>query len=388
MKKLFIAAMALAAMVSCSKETEDVVLTSKEKSVSVTIQNSKLGSRAEIDGTTIDVTAVGGEAGETTLAEDKEVAASASQLEILFANAQGVILKSMPLVKPEDGTSTNHPDSNDTSDYTYGEASNKEYTFHHVPEQVTRIAVVRYEDNDITITDGSTPLTDVLAKAQDEKLNRTRGTQEIVLYAENNLKKSTECYIDETNKLTYYYYTAELTVTPQVARVELINVTCDDLGSLNVDEDDVTYGYDELTIKKFTFGNYTKTWTENNVLYGEACDEYSEDGSTKALLPVAGNAWSWNIATQAVPTMTLDLDVAAHNWFVNNKEKTVSIKGLSKTKGSKTTDVTEFKKGEVYRIALNFNESHIDETDDALCVKAKVDILTWTVTPVYPVFGN
>lgn len=384
MKKLFIAAMALATIVSCSKDDAgDAVLTSKMKSVTVTIQNSKLGSRAEVDGTKINVTAQGGEAEETLLAEDNELVASAGQLDILFANNAGVILKAMDLVN-QNGVEE-HPAE---GDYVAGEIDGTTYTFHRVPEQVTRVAVVRLQPNDISIEEGSTTLEQVLAKAQDEKLNLQRSTQEIVLYAEDNLAPSTDCYVDEENNLTYYYYTADLIVTPQFARVELVNVTCDDLGALNADDDDVSFSYDELTIKKFSFGNYTKTWEKDNILYGEACDEYKEDGSTKALVPADGMAWSWNIATQTVPAMTLELDVAAHDWNVNNKEKTVSIKGLTKTKGSSTTDVTTFDRGNVYRIALNFNESHIDETDDALCVKATVEIKNWTIVPVFPVFGN
>ena len=384
MKKLFIAAMALATIVSCSKDDAgDAVLTSKMKSVTVTIQNSKLGSRAEVDGTKIDVTAKGGEAEETLLAKDNELVASAGQLDILFANKAGVILKAMDLVN-QNGV-TEHPAE---GDYVAGKIEGTTYTFHRVPEQVTRVAVVRLQPNDITITEGSTTLDEVLAKAKDETLNLKRSTQEITLYAEDDLDPSTDCYVDEENNLTYYYYTANLIVTPQFARVELVNVTCDDLGALNADDDDVSFSYDELTIKKFSFGNYTKTWGENNILYGEACDEYKEDGSTKALIPAAGKAWSWNIATQPVPAMTLELDVKAHDWNVNNKEKTVSIKGLTKTKGSSTTDVTTFDRGNVYRIALNFNESHIDETDDALCVKATVEIKSWTIVPVIPDFGN
>ena len=406
MKKLFVCAMALAAFVSCSKDdVADPALTSKMKSVTITIQNSEMNpTRAKVSGGTIDVTAEGGEAGESLLVNNNELAASANQLTILFANAQGLILKAMPLVKPADGTATNHPTSNDTSDYTYGETlanapAYQQYTYHHVPEQVTRIAVVRLQEKDPAITENSTNLSYVLALAQDESLNLQRGVQEIILYAEDNLVKASEdptlCWTDPNTGLKYYYYTATLTVEPQVARVELIGVTCRDLGDLNIDliegtenPNIETQGLDELTIKKFYFNNYTKTWTANNVLYGSYCPTACKHEMKKGIAPVSGSAWSWNIAEQEVPQMTLELDAVAHDWTVNNPGKTVTVVGLKDNEELTEANVSTFQKGHVYRLDLNFSEANIDATDDALCVIATVEVKTWTVVPVYPVFGQ
>ena len=113
MKKIFIVAMALAAFVSCSKDDGvDKVLTSKEKSVSVTIQNSVIsGTRATVKGSDESFTpeAIGGEAGRTdqvgTKGEDGEtetLVADLGTLQILFANQAGQVLHAMPLVNTAD----------------------------------------------------------------------------------------------------------------------------------------------------------------------------------------------------------------------------------------------------------------------------------------------
>ena len=84
MKKLFIAAMALATIVSCSKdEGVDEVLTSSKKSVKITIDNLAKGTRA-----------AGGEtlAADANDATNKLAAATDKDLVFLFADAGGNVL--------------------------------------------------------------------------------------------------------------------------------------------------------------------------------------------------------------------------------------------------------------------------------------------------------
>ena len=104
MKKLFIAAMALATIVSCSKDDADTVLTSKQKSVTVTIQNSKIGAtRATVTGDQLIPIAVSGAAGTTVQVDQLEtLVANLSDLKILFANSAGVVVKKMNLVNTPD----------------------------------------------------------------------------------------------------------------------------------------------------------------------------------------------------------------------------------------------------------------------------------------------
>lgn len=431
MKKIFIVAMALAAFVSCSKDDGvDKVLTSKEKSVSVTIQNSVIsGTRATVTGETLNPTPNGGEAGLTkqvgkpgmgTDADNstETLVADINQLTILFANQAGQVLHAMPLVNTADddihASENGTNEDNDPSEYVPGTNSGDElpngsgvYEFHRVPEAVTRVAVIR----DVNLENAETlvgkTLADIQKDAVDES-DRNVDVQSIFLYAEGDLTVSNKCYEDTINGVTttYNYYTTILDILPQYTRFELVSVSCDDLGELNTDQidgkDDIsTVGLDELQLVKFTIPlngkEYKKTWTvtENNnwTLYGDACTaetckakdtEITADDEQGA----AGYAWSWNmapgklnLAADSAP-MVLDLNAYSHHMFVNNKAKTVKVVSLN------GEDEFELKKGEVYRMALSFKESNIDKTDDQLCVQATVVINKWKVVLVTPEFAT
>ena len=337
MKKIFIVAMALAAFVSCSKDDGvDKVLTSKEKSVSVTIQNSVIsGTRATVTGETLKPTPDGGEAGltkqvgtagtETAVNGSTEtLVADLRKLTILFANQAGQVLHAMPLVNEADddihnGESGTNED-NQPNEYVPGTnpgttvpAEGGVYEFHRVPEAVTRVAVIR----DVTLTDTDNPealdpealkalVGKTLAKIQEaavDESDRAVDVQSIFLYAEGDLTVSNKCYEDTVNsvKTTYNYYTTTLDIKPQYTRFELVSVSCNDLGNLNTDQkdgkDDIsTVGLDELQLVKFTIPlngmKYTKTWTvtENNnwTLYGSACKAW--DATKDAEKPCAKDA--------------------------------------------------------------------------------------------------
>ena len=112
MKKLFVCAMALAAFVSCSKDdVQGPALDSANKTVEIVVKNGALATRA-------------GEAGITTPADgkhgDQVASANAEQLDVLFANASGEILKVLPL----SGTPTTddtHSNNTITGEYVVGE---------------------------------------------------------------------------------------------------------------------------------------------------------------------------------------------------------------------------------------------------------------------------
>ncbi len=417
MKKLFVAVLAIAALAACQKDAVDTVVTSKEKSVLVSIQNSVIsGTRSEVDGDTLDPKANGGEAGLTDQVgttgaegETETLVAKLETLQILFVNSSNVVVKSMNLVNDADDQ---FHTENGTNEGEYvpgaitGTAPSQTYAFHRVPETVTGVAVIRnFTENPITITDGTTTLDDLKAAAEDETLARQLGVQDIFLYGYNPLDKSNECYTAEVKgvETTYYYYTATIDIKPQFARFELTQVSCNDLGKYNVDVDDagnlnlLTYGLDELTLGVFTMPlngkEYTKTFNASfegtpaagTKFYGKYCDEYEENVST-LLAAGDGLAWSWNVAegTLALDTlpMTLTLNAYAHDYIVNNPAKVVRVVKLN------NEAAFEFEKGKVYRLELDFSEDNIDETDDMLCVQATVAIADWTVVLVEPTYGN
>lgn len=423
MKKLFVAVLALAALAACQKDAVDTVVTSKEKSVLVSIQNSVIsGTRSEVDGSTLKPGAQGGEAGLTDQVgttgldgETETLVADLETLKILFVNSSNVVVKSMNLVNDADDQIHTENGTN-AGEYVpgaiTGDAPSQTYAFHRVPETVTGVAVIRnFTTNPITITDGKTTLADLKAAAEDEARAGQLGVQDIFLYGYQSLGQSDKCYTADVNgvETTYYYYTATVDIKPQFARFELTQVSCNDLGKYNVDYvkdengDDttelnlLTYGFDELTLGVFTMPlngkEYTKTFNASfegtpatgTKFYGQYCDKYEENVST-LLAAGEGMAWSWNVAegTLALDTlpMTLTLNAYAHDYIVNNPAKVVRVVKLNNEAAFK------LEKGKVYRLALDFSEDNIDETDDMLCVQATVAIADWKVVLVKPTYGN
>lgn len=423
MKKIFIVAMALAAFVSCSKDDGvDKVLTSKEKSVSVTIQNSVIsGTRAVVKGSDAEFTpdAIGGGAGLTDQVgktgadgETETLVADLGTLQILFANQAGQVLHAMPLVNTADDDIHNGEngtnEDNQPNEYVPGTNSGMTvpaeggvYTFHRVPEAVTRIAVIRDTKGLAGQALEGQTLASIQAWALEEEEARELDVQNIFLYAEGDLEPSDdECYVDEVGgvETTYYFYITTLNIEPQYTRFELVSVSCDDLGGLNTDVDGegnpniATVGLDELELVKFTIPlngvAYTKTWEAGTILYGGACADAEKCGKDKSTEVTAGEnlAWSWNMApgklALGTAPMVLDLNADSHHMFVNNPAKTVRVVKLN---GNPDFALD---KGKVYRMELEFLEENIDKTDDQLCVEATVKIADWEVVLVTPEFAT
>ena len=254
MKKLFVSLMAVAALVSCSKDEvgNGPALDSKNKSIEITILNGSGSTR--VDG---GITAPGVGAVVDGQQTNKMASASATQLKVLFANSSGEILKVLPLVNTGSATDKTH-DPDHSAEYVPGTTNVQDsYIWHNVPWAVTQIAVARYESNDIAITEktetvAGTNLSAVAALATSETLNIGRELQTIVLYGVDkelvDLKQT-----HEVDGVSYHYWKAEVTVTPQLARFEVNNIQCIDLGYLNTDGDARTYGFDALTATSLTW---------------------------------------------------------------------------------------------------------------------------------------
>ena len=404
MKKLFIAAMALATIVSCSKDDAgDTVLTSKQKSVTITIANSALETRATLNG----------EQTSESLATTGDACVVASDLQVFFANSAGTILKEMKLSgTPED---VDH-----TKEYQYGVKTDADantqgsYIFHRVPAEVTQVAVARYETGDLpenkTNWEGQN-ISALAALASNEEKNVARELSDIVLYDADGLTYSEEC--TTIDGVVYNLYTADLTIAPAFARVELVKIQCTDLGS-DITSDGNSTGYDELTLKTFAWGpangtNYLYTWpTAQPILYGSYVPDDNKDafgntisvtGNNRKNEWTANTAISWNVAdqvaapTEAVP-MVLTMGGQAYERFVQN-DPTLTITKLYQTQtpgenGTVTLSnpLDKFTKKNIYRFNVIFKESNLDTTDDNICVKVLVTIDTWTVVDVYPEFKN
>ena len=400
MKKLFIAAMALATIVSCSKDdAEGPALDSNNKSVSITIVNSSNGTRANAS--------IQDETKSNVVAET-----DAKKLDILFA-AGDVIVCRKSLV----GDSETHGSGD--AEFTYGQTTtngNKvTYEFHNIPAAVTAIAVVRTDDvkdTDYSVAAANTKnmtLTAYKTLAESETANVNRTLDQIVLYGEDKQLKDLNT-THEVNGIAYHMWQAEVTVEPLVARLEITKIGCTDLGNLNTNDNLKDYGYDELDINTLKWGSHqiepTVGDTEKIIGTVYSQGEYISDatGADTNRQPVAGSrsntltagsdkVWAWNIApTNNITSdnkMVIDITPYAYGYSIaetiKSKKDELKIDKIVDNSGNTVT----FEKGKIYKLPIEFTEADITNTDAALCVEVVVEIASWTIVDnIKPNFAN
>ncbi|MBQ6581927.1 MAG: hypothetical protein IIX32_08035 [Alistipes sp.] len=405
MKKLFVCAMALAAFVSCSKDdVQGPALDSANKSVSITIENTTT-TRAAYTG------------GETTAQAAAKVA-QASELKILFANDGGTVLKELSLVGGNSWDDT-HTGGTTTETQYVPAADNAEgegtYTWHNVPWDVTRIAVVRYEAGDlgegVTSAVGLDLEDNIKKMATDETLNVARSADQIVLYVDADLKDSGATH--RVGDIIYHVWDANVTVAPALARFEINMIKCADLGVHDGSTTGSEYSFDELDILSMVWTDEkgdtyavpvtSKTWrgaTTSMVgtLYGQytaaaegkvsdKCTDNTTRTEPTEVAPESG-VWSWNIdpVETQFKSMVVDINAYAYDYTLSNNKTPLYIKGLNTAENASEDNIT-FVAGNVYNMDIEFLEQHIAD-EDQLCVKVTVSIDSWTVNPVFPVFGK
>ena len=406
MKKIFIVAMALAAFVSCSKDDEDVALTSGKKAIAIEILNAKNATRASLD------------AGNTVAGEEKPCA-SFDELQVLFANNTGVIVENYKL--------------NAGEEVTVADQEGKSYMFHGVDQSVTQVAVARWSSSDnITITNGTTNISALLALATDLEKNANRAIADIALYGvDDSLTETTETHTGSPvtgnthatgETTTYKVYTAEIEVAPRFARVEISSISCTDLGDENKDGvADLVTGYDEMVLGDFSFTKDGHTYTLNAIKGNKWSGTHkyvtgtdTDGNKIWAVTPAdkvvreskpATGVWSWNVKEDSSwAEMNLALTVDAADYKVQVKDRNLNIANLEydgdatdpTAYGFKATTVdtatkyylNTYKKNHIYQLSIPFSETNLDEVNEDMCVKVKVTIVDWVVVPVKPVFGN
>lgn len=406
MKKLFVAVLAIAALAACNKEEafNGPSVDSKNKSIEITILNASSTRAAAEETVPGDVPA--GDAVEGT----HDAVVNDTDLKVLFADATGLVLNELQLT----AQAASDVHESQTPEYLPGKSETAgTYVWHNVPAAVTQIAVVRYETGDITFAPGTLNLTDYETLATDKR-NEGREIDDVVLYGADvdGLAKGDDCAT--INGVDYYIYTANVTVAPKLARLEINNIQCYDLGDLN---DDVvmeggvptttanfaTVGIDELTLKTFswtgvqqgdTLGStatevFSITIPDNTVLKGS----YAETGNTlnsdevaddDAFRPTAGKVWAWNFVPQNFAQMTLMMDAKAYDYQLPvTNDLAINVTGLKKGE----TAISKYEAGNIYKLNLLFSEGDI-AGQEGICVNVVVTIQDWKVNVVTPVFGK
>ena len=413
MKKLFVCAMALAAFVSCSKDdVQGPELGSGNKSVSIAIKNSAVATRAGEAG----ITAPG--IGEVIEGEQTKQVAQASQLFVLFADGDE-IKKILPLAAGDSDDQHTGIDynANPVAQYVAGETKEVGgelvYTWHNVPWEVDKIAVVRTsatEEEDAAYYGVNATVKSVAAfeeLAKNETVNLDRELSDIVLFGQAPLKDTNETH--EVNGITYHYYRADVKVAPQFARFEINNIECEDLGNYNPYKasNDGAYSFDELDVlnlqwtssKKNTYkidvtapaiiGTLYGTYVPEGDTYADPNNRFTGDnesreaGNEDDIQAGANKVWSWNVLPTDWTGMTVGLKAYAYDYALaegdadkgieSGRDLTLNVVGLNGTAGD-----YEFKAGEIYKLNLTFKEKDVRD-EDQLCVEVTVDIASWTI---------
>ena len=376
MKKLLLSLAALAMIaVGCEKNEGPNVIESNKKSVDITIVNGVQATKAVAE---VTPTPVGG-AGAIQDREDKQAAASTTELKVLFANAAGNVVEAYSFAEAK---------------AVENEAGKWNYRFHGVHESVTQVAVVRNNAEEFVGTNLS-----VYANAAAKEVI-VADLSALNLYGSSDIAwdgKTTCTVTDAAHNTEYIYnlYTAQVDVVPTLARVEITGITCTDLGETTFKastDPTVTGGFDELALQKIAFGEdeaYYYTFTANDILKGVYKDETEADRTTKRDLvpynPGENKVIAWNIAPSvAYPSdnvpMTLYVEASAYDYDVNTADKTLTINGL--------TGAPKFERSKIYRLAINFKESNLDESNEAICVDVTVKIADWVIVEVDPEFAT
>ena len=384
MKKLFVSLMAIAALVSCSKEEDQgIALDSKNKTVEITIKNASQASR--VAGAITDPGVA--DEGQT----NKMASADAGDLWVLFAAGDDVLAAKKLTATGTTDITHDGVSSEYVADSQNGEGEGT-YIWHNVPWQVTNIAVVRTDatlDADFygTAGEGKKTLTNYNDRAKSEEANLTRGLDKIVLYGTGALTDMNITH--EVDGVSYHYWKADVEVKPWVARFEVNQIKCKDLGTLNVDGINTTYGFDELLAKKLTWTStagtsYTAAYEGENTTLGTMYGVYkTPEGGVNYIKPADGKVWSWNVADKVTfNQMVVDLEATAYDYSLTEDGKNVPlvVVGLNGTPGT-----YQFDAGNIYQLDLTFEEGNVKD-QDALCVQVNVTIAKWTINVLTPAF--
>lgn len=340
MKKLFVAVLAIAGLVACNNESEDLVISSSKKSVTITIENLIADTRHET-------------APSNDTAGDL-VCATNETLNVVFVDASGnkVTTKSF-------ASATAVEDA----------AGKFNYTFHALPESVKNFFVIgsRAKALDAASVDA--------AKEMWMANQESAEWKDIVVYGlcADFKNTNTLCEFDGSK---YALYEGSVKVAPYKARLEISAISCDDLGAKNRDTDPVSLGYETVKVTEIGFTGLTAQ-TLNETM--------TADTDVKVINSPAGQVWSWNIdpATANTHRVYLEATVDANPFYqVSNADR--RIEATKYTKGD--ADVLNFEAGNIYKMTIPFHESDLDDNSSLICVDVTVEIATWVVHHITPEF--
>lgn len=350
MKKLFIAAMALATIVSCSKDEGASVLESSKKSVSIKIENMVAGSRA--------ITPSATEANDLACA-------TADELVFVFCDAAWNAVEARVKADATTEASSSNPG---------------EWTFHALPQQVANVFVIANGGYSKTNYPGTKDAAETAWTTEDE----TEEWDDIIAYGYSETftrvqVEGEDAFCTAEGDTKYPLYEASVRVAPAHARIEVKEISCDDLGTHD-------YGYKKLTVKNMILAN---KYRQDNI------DTQFVSG-TNTSVSAEGGVWSWNVLKQNVSDLVVNITVdEGNNWTIpaGTEARTVTVVDYKAPTGYANTanvdadgNLVQFVPEEIYVLKIPFLEENIDADKDYICVNVDVAIANWVVVEVTPGF--
>lgn len=273
------------------------------------------------------------------------------------------------------------------------------HTFHNLNPLIDAAAVVANSDGENELTAAVNSNISALKTALLKIAKQQTMTNNILLFDAQALETD-ETITDggHTGEATNKFKVA-LNPKPQVARLEIGNIQCTDLG---------TY-YDKFTVAGMGFINFAPTqpgWSNTYLApvtptYGTTVT-YDQDGFDA--LVAANNTWNYDAATGTteISSSTTQYNPTAgkfcYNFFPNVmphlklKLSGVYPKGSSNplsqdvyvtvVKYNFPEGVTTFEAGKIYQLDFTFTEKNLGLYDNKqICVEAKVTIDPWVIVP-------
>lgn len=382
----------LSAMASCQKDGAQTTTPDARKSVTMTISN---------------IAAPATRSSQSDFTPTEVPVASLTDLQVLFASADGTVVESRTLTD-ETGTDvdTDIIDPN-------GTGISYEYTFHQVPESATRLAITNSE---VTVDD-----IDDIGDALDAfALSGYQGA-----YASNVLPtipvlgtSGTWTDTGDTDPADGFkiWDAGEVDVAPALARIEIGNIECLNLGGTSVGTNGLYPRFGSLTLANIGIHSTSLT-TVAGAAFAYTNDDAATTGLPKwnadvaaadpagwnidpigATLTGTGNMYSdgvfgFNVAPGAAPNVILEITGATENTAVEIPgEVDPTAHYFVKTTGlSDGTGPIVFKAGYIYRLDFGFNSENVlpwDGQEEFVCVDVTVIVPDWVIYPdtLAPVF--
>lgn len=362
---LFTALAALAVLVSCNKEETSPTGDNTPKSITIALGGTSQGSRAT--GTPITTT--------TPVALSKAY--------VLFSNGINLVK-----FKGQGGTDTYMDAFTDITQLK----STEGVTFHYLPAEVTEVIVVGNIDQttlETCVGEGKTN-----TKAALEAITRTLAQESPANLNTLTLYGVSTGLVPQTDKddEDHNYFKATVELKPLVARLEIRNVQCTDLGSeytkLAISQIALANLYKQAPIKgtpassnllPAVTAGYEEFFADNSATNGDTYDQVALEITDAQAKPTvgAGQTLCYHVFGGTIP------EILARITKTDNNDATSF--GYIQTSGFTGLTTPHFEAGKVYTVDLTFQEETVTEPDTK-CIAVIVEVANWEVVPLTPTY--